>query len=176
MKSYLFKTSLVLAVLVATSLVLIMHSPFPTMLSVFFIGLGLTFATGPEPKKTPNFIASLLAGIVWVLLYFQLDGFLHTLGMHPDLAFWLGIFILVILSAPLHLIVLQKTWFNQLPLVYGAVTCVFMEGPEQVPGIIFALCLGVAVAVAAGPIAERLPKTTAEKAEVSAPRTAPDSE
>ncbi|MEG0379437.1 MAG: DUF1097 family protein [Eubacterium sp.] len=164
MKAFLLKTSLVLGILVASSLVLIMHTPYPAMLSVFFIGLGLTFASGPQLKTTPNYIASLLAGIIWVLFYFQLDAFLHTLGMPSDLAFWLGIFILVMLTAPLHLIFLEKTWFNQLPLVYGAVTCVFMEGPAQIPGVIMALTMGVLVAVVAGPIAERLPKTKAEKA------------
>lgn len=169
MKYYLLKTSIVLAVLVATALVIVMHSPFPAMLSVFFIGLGLTFAAGPSPKQTPNFIASLLAGSIWALLYFQLDGFLHTFGMNADLAFWLGIFIFVLCSAPLHLIVLQKTWFNQLPLVYGAVTCVFIEGPGQILGVILILTLGVIVAVVSGPIAERLPKTAREKTESVSP-------
>ncbi len=162
MKNFLFNICMVLAILVATAFVIIAHSPFPGMMSVFFIGLGLTYAVNPEIKKLPNYITSSIAGIGWALFYFWIDGLLRQV-VSADLALWIGVFIFVILSAVLHIMFLNKTWLNQIPLVYGAVTCVFVTYTGSIEitqflGIILIMCFGIIVAVMSGPIAGLITK------------------
>ena len=110
-KVYWWINGTALGLFVATAFVIITHSPFSGLLAMFFIGLGLTFAKGAKPEKTPNYLFSALSGILWALVYFWMDGALKALGLGPDLSLWIGMFVFSVVTVVVHFIPL-KIWIN----------------------------------------------------------------
>ncbi|WP_133964947.1 DUF1097 family protein [Eubacterium limosum] len=157
-KVYWWINGTALGLFVATAFVIITHSPFSGLLAMFFIGLGLTFAKGAKPEKTPNYLFSALSGILWALVYFWMDGALKALGLGPDLSLWIGMFVFSVVTVVVHFIPLKNTWFNELPHAYGAITSVFIMGTRQIPGIICVMLSGILTAVVCGVISNRLTK------------------
>ena len=80
--SYLLKMSLVSGVLAGLVLGIYQIGPFGNLMWPIFIGLGVTFASGAELKKTPNYLCCMVCGVIWALIYLQMDNFLRSTGLN----------------------------------------------------------------------------------------------
>ncbi|MEG0376947.1 MAG: DUF1097 domain-containing protein [Eubacterium sp.] len=159
--NYFLKMSVVSGLLAGVLLGIYQITSLSSLMWPIFIGLGVTFATGAELKKAPNYLCCMLAGVVWALVYFQMDGFFSGLGLNPGIVTGISTFIITFAVCAVHLILLAKTWLNVVPLVFAGLTVTFSQGGQNLIGIIIALAFGILAAVLIEPLTKRFMKDTA---------------
>lgn len=167
--SYLLKMSLVSGVLAGLVLGIYQVGPFGSLMWPIFIGLGVTFASGAELKKTPNYLCCMVCGVVWALLYLQMDGFLRNLGLNVGVVTGICTLVITFVVCAVHMIPLAKTWLNVVPLVFAGLTVTFSQGGQNLAGVILGLACGILIAVAIDPVTGLLMKK--QKAEEKGQKT-----
>lgn len=162
--SYLLKMSLVSGVLAGLVLGIYQIGPFGNLMWPIFIGLGVTFASGAELKKTPNYLCCMVCGVIWALIYLQMDNFLRSTGINIGVVTSVCTLVITFVVCAVHMIPLAKTWFNVVPLVFAGLTVTFSQGGQNLVGVILGLSCGILVAVAIEPVTEMfMKKENAEK-------------
>ena len=150
--SYLLKMSLVSGVLAGLVLGIYQIGPFGNLMWPIFIGLGVTFASGAELKKTPNYLCCMICGVIWALLYLQMDGLLRNAGLNIGVVTGVCTLVITFVVCAVHMIPLAKTWLNVVPLVFAGLTVTFSQGGQNLLGVILGLTCGILVAVAIEPV------------------------
>lgn len=150
--SYLLKMSLVSGVLAGLVLGIYQIGPFGNLMWPIFIGLGVTFASGAELKKTPNYLCCMICGVIWALLYLQMDGLLRNAGLNIGVVTGVCTLVITFVVCAVHMIPLAKTWLNVVPLVFAGLTVTFSQGGQNLTGVILGLACGILVAVAIEPV------------------------
>ena len=162
--SYLLKMSLVSGVLAGLVLGIYQIGPFGNLMWPIFIGLGVTFASGAELKKTPNYLCCMVCEVIWALIYLQMDNFLRSTGINIGVVTGVCTLVITFVVCAVHMIPLAKTWFNVVPLVFAGLTVTFSQGGQNLVGVIMGLSCGILVAVAIEPVTEMfMKKENAEK-------------
>lgn len=124
--------------------------PFPNknLIWMTFVALPIYFNGGAKREDFPNYVASMIAGILWALVYLSGIGLLTKAGFSVTATLLLDIGIVTILACAVHFTVLGNTWFNNVPIIFGAVAVTFSQGGKDLltigctmfGGILLALC------------------------------------
>lgn len=153
MKNYLLILCSVTALFIALFVTGYSYTPFASLILIFFVSVCVTFASGPEKEKAPNYIASMLCGVVWGFLFLQLAGLLTAIGLNTSIVNLVSNFTLVFCATVTHLIILQKTWMNNVGFIFAGVIGMCFTGGQSIIGVALTLLCGIIVAIAAGTIA-----------------------
>lgn len=153
MNKYLLRMSFVAGLLIAVFL-LGYFAVFPvfSVLPLFFAGLTITFAYGPDIKQAPNYVSSIICGLLWAFAILWFRGFLGSTGMNSYLAFFLETWISGTCICIVHLFLLEKAWPNKLPLVFSAVFSMFLTNGAYPIAIVLTLISGVVIALLITPL------------------------
>ncbi len=158
---YLWKLSVIAGLACGIFAMLVFFCPAPTNTWVQFAlyGLAITFGCGPDPKKIPNFLACLFAGVVWGIIVALLGTFWASIGIT---GFWnnlVNVGVVTFLACIVHLIFLPKTIFDNLAVVFvGICTYLAINGPvvpinlPYAGAAVLALWCGSLIAVSLNPI------------------------
>lgn len=113
-----------------------------------YIAFPIYFNGGAKKEEFFNYTFSSILGVVWGIIFLKGIEILSSLGVSSELSQALTVCILTIVCASLHLIILDKTFFNKLPAIFGAIAATFSTGGEKAVPIMITLFLGVVLAYA----------------------------
>lgn len=94
-------------------------SPLFNLLWCAFAGLGLVVAQQGSFKTLPNMLFSAAAGPLYGMLFFGLLGVLLGAGLVPLAAFAVCALVVTYVLAVMHVVILDKTWFNNVAFTLG---------------------------------------------------------
>lgn len=149
MTKYLLILCSITALLIASFVTGYSFTPFASLMLIFFVAVCITFASDPEKEKAPNYIASMVCGVIWGFLFFQLTVLLTTAGIQASFVSFISNFMIVFGATVTHLILLQKTWMNNVGFVFAGVIGVVFTGGQSIIGIVITLLCGIMVAISA---------------------------
>ena len=173
MKVYLVKLSVVAGIFCGIYAIASMYFPAPmnTFLWTSFVGIAITFGIGPNPKKMPNFLCSMVAGVVWGMIFFKCFELAAVVGITGPANMLLVATILTFAACVVHLIFLANTWFDYLAVVFAAIACFFGTGGQAPILLILAMWCGVFLAYSFGPVTDLFHKQAPEATQVSESET-----
>lgn len=96
-----------------------------------FISVPIFLNAGATKKDFMAYSVSGLLGIGWAVLYLFITGKNMVAGLSMPLANTLTVILCTTLLCILHLIVLPRTWLNNIPIIFGAIASVFSQGGEN---------------------------------------------
>lgn len=108
-----------------------------------YIAFPIYFNGGAKKEEFFNYACSSVLGVVWGLIFLQGIEFFSSLGLSSALAQAVTVCVVTIICAAIHLILLDKTVFNKLPAIFGAVAATFSTGGTKIVPLIITLLLGV---------------------------------
>ncbi|MEN1761280.1 hypothetical protein [Anoxynatronum sibiricum] len=94
-------------------------SPLFNLLWCAFAGLGLVVAQQGSFKTLPNMLCSAAVGPLYGMIFFGLLGVLMSNGVSALVAFGICALAVTYLLALLHVVVLEKTYFNAVAMTLG---------------------------------------------------------
>ncbi len=119
------------------------YSPIANLNYLFmsFISVPLFLSVGATRKLLPNYICSAVAGVVWGLIFLYCINAIAGAGYSVAIAMLLGVAVCTTICCALHMTVLGNTWFNTIPMIFGALAATFADGgqhPLEVSSILVA--------------------------------------
>lgn len=137
MKKLMWTWALCTAVLAAIYGAIFAYTPLNTVVpgGYLWISLGalaVYFCDGAAVKLLPNYTFSALAGLIWGSLGVTGIGLMIGLGLSATLATCIGLFVLTLIVVGLHIILLEKTWFNKSSMVFATLAFVFSQGGTNI--------------------------------------------
>ncbi|WP_438790297.1 DUF1097 domain-containing protein [Enterococcus sp. DIV0756] len=111
-----------------------------------YIAFPIYFNGGAKKDEFFNYAFSSILGVLWGIVFLQGIEILSSLGISSELSQALAVCILTTICASLHLIILDRTFFNKLPAIFGAIAATFSTGGEKAIPLMITLFLGVALA------------------------------
>lgn len=93
-----------------------------------FVALPIFFTSGAHRSEYKNYVASMLCGIVWGVVYLYFIGVMAGMGIPDCVNMFLDVGIITILCCAVHFTVTANTWFNKVPMMFGAIACTFNMG------------------------------------------------
>jgi len=150
-------------------------NPLFNLLWCAFAGLGLVVAQQGSFKTLPNMLLSACCGPFYGMFFFGLLNVCLGAGLSPLVSFFICALVVTYVLALLHVVVLEKTWFNYVAFTLGTYGIWFALKNQANPadlswlyGAIFFL-IGTAYGTIFGPIAGYIygkttkPDTASEK-------------
>lgn len=113
-----------------------------------FVALPIYLNGGAEKKEYPNYVTSMLCGILWGLLMVWLLGLLSS--MYEPLAMGLVCGGVTIICCLVHFILTPNLWCNKIPMMFGAISMTFSQGGKNIPFIIITLLGGLTLGMICG--------------------------
>lgn len=164
MKVYLVKLSIVAGIFCGIYAMATMYFPAPmdSFLWTSFVGIAITFGIGPNPKKMPNFLCSMVAGVVWGLIFFKCFELAAMVGITGHANMLVVATVLTFAACVVHLIFLANTWFDYLAVVFAAIACFFGVGGQSPIMLILAMWFGVFLAMSFNPFTNLFHKQAPE--------------
>lgn len=149
MKKYSFCFAVWMAVVAAIYAVIYLLSPLGSygLMWMTFVALPIYFTSGANPKEAPNYICSMLAGLVWGLINIWFTNFLLDAGLSAVAANAINLLLMTIVSVGIHLAFLSKTWFNKVPMMFGGLAMTFSQGGSNISVIAITMTCGILIAV-----------------------------
>lgn len=150
-KRFLFWWAIWIGVLSGIYVAIYSLIPFPNknLIWMTFVALPIYFNGGAKRNEFPNYVASMIVGILWALLYLFGIGVLAKAGVSTPVTLLLDIGILTFVVCAVHLTITANTWINNVPIIFGALALTFSQGGKDLitigctmfGGILLALCL-----------------------------------
>lgn len=94
-------------------------NPMFNLLWCAFAGLGLVVAQRGSFKTLPNMLCSAAVGPLYGILFFGMLDFLMGNGFTPLMSFGICAVVVTYIITLLHVVVLEKTWFNTVAMTLG---------------------------------------------------------
>lgn len=94
-------------------------SPLFNLLWYAFAGLGLVVASQGSFKTLPNMLLSACCGPLYGMFFFGLLSVCLGAGLSPLMSFFICALVVTYVLALLHVVVLEKTWFNSVAFTLG---------------------------------------------------------
>lgn len=111
---------------------------------IMFVCLAIFFGMGLTPKDFPSALLSAFAGLAWGQFDFFLGGALGKIpGIGPDAAMFLSILIATTITMFIHIYILEKTPFRQMPFIFAGVCLTFSQGGTNEVGLITTFIFGL---------------------------------
>lgn len=110
--------------------------------------LAVYFCDGAAAKLLPNYTFSTLAGLIWGFLGITAVGLMINSGLSATVATCITLFVLTLIVVGLHIILLEKTWFNKSTMVFATLAFVFSQGGTNIIYIGFSILGGFLLGVA----------------------------
>jgi hypothetical protein len=124
--------------------------PFPNqnLIWISFVALPIYFNGGAKREEFPNYVASMIMGIIWAVVYLYGIGLLIKAGVSVPMTMMLDVGIMTIVVCAIHFTIAAKTWLNNVPIIFGALAVTFSQGGKDLltigctmfGGILLALC------------------------------------
>ena len=156
MNAYLFKLCTITSLFIALLVVGYSSTPYAPMTILLFVGICVTFSIGPKKENLKNYLASVTCGVIWGFLFIELMGLLGSLGLSTVVVTFLANFLLVLAATIVHLILLSKTWMNEVGFIFAGVigvvvNCSLLLNPPtfaNILGVFISLVCGILIAIA----------------------------
>ncbi len=123
----------------------------------------------------PNYISSAVAGLFWAEVYFYTIMWLMGVGVSPFWTMLISVTVITSVFCGIHMLITDKTWINQIPLMFAVVACFFNVafGPAgnnatPVLTVLVAVIGGICLACSFGPISDLIYKNKSEVTDISA--------
>ena len=111
---------------------------------IMFVCLAIYFGMGLTPKDFPSAICSAAAGLAWGQFDFWLgDLFGKIPGVGPAGAMFASILIATTITMFIHIYILEKTPFRQMPFIFAGVCLTFSQGGTNEPALITTFIFGL---------------------------------
>jgi hypothetical protein len=148
LKTYLFKLSVVAGILCGVYVFLYQFIPITNLLWMTFVALPIYFGAGAKREEFPHYLVSLAVGILWGFIYLKGIGLLAGAGLSLGVTLLLVVGIVTLVMCAVHLCLTGSTWANKLPIMFGAVACMFSQNGEAAGSIFITLAGGLILALA----------------------------
>lgn len=113
-----------------------------------FVSLPIYFNAGAKAKEFPHYVCSMLAGIVWGIIFLWFVEVLSDLGLSVVIANALNLLIATTVCLVVHMVWLGDTWVGKVPMIFGALSMMFSQGGENIVPVIVTLFGGLILGVA----------------------------
>jgi hypothetical protein len=147
MKSNLFKLSVVAGILCGVYVFLYQHFPIKNLLWMTFVALPIYFGAGAKRDEFPHYLVSLAVGVLWGIIYLKIIDLFVNAGLNANLSLLLVVGIVTLVMCAIHLCITGNTWANKLPMMFGAVACMFSQNGEAIGSIFITLVGGLVLAL-----------------------------
>lgn len=123
--------------------------PFPNtgLIWMTFVALPIYFTGGAKRNEFVNYVASMLMGVLWALIYLYFIGVLSDAGVSAPITSLLVIGIVTIVVCAVHFIVTGNTWLNKVPMMFGGISMTFSQNGQDLLTIICTLFGGLLLAL-----------------------------
>lgn len=148
MKNYLFKLSVIAGVLCGIYVFVYNYIPITKLLWMTFVALPIYFGSGAKREEFPHYVVSVIVGVVWGFIYLKLIGVLAGAGLGINVTMLLVVGVVTLIMCAIHLCVTNNTWANKLPMMFGAVACMFSQNGQAAGSILLTLVGGLILALA----------------------------
>lgn len=104
--------------------------PFPNknIMWMTFVALPIYFNGGAKREEFVNYVASMIMGILWALVFLYGIGMLTKAGVNVPITLMLDVGILTIAVCAIHFILTGNIWINKVPMMFGAIAMTFSQG------------------------------------------------
>ncbi len=145
MKKYIWSYTVWIAFTSAVYIFIYLNTPLKDygIAWMSFVSLPIFFIAGAPVKEVQNFICSVIAGILWGLVYLWFLNLCLSFGCSIPLANALDFLIPTIPCVGLTLTVLSKTWVNKVPMIFCGLAMTFSQGGKNPVIIGITLCAGL---------------------------------
>lgn len=149
MNKYLWSYSIWIAVTSGIYALIYLLTPLGTygLMWMTFVSLPIFFTAGAKTEEIPNYLCSMLAGIIWGIINLWFINLLINTGISAPAANALDLLLITIPCVGLHMTILGKTWLNKVPMVFGGLSMTFSQGGQNVIVIGITLACGILLAV-----------------------------
>jgi len=113
-----------------------------------FVALPIYFGSGAKIEEFPHFFSSILSGVVWGLIMLNFIGFLTGNGLSGPVSMFFVVTICTFICVFLHMVILAKTWLNQVPMIFGGLAMTFATGGTNLIYVIITMTSGLLMGVA----------------------------
>jgi hypothetical protein len=148
MKNYLFRLSVIAGILCGIYVFVYNYIPITQLVWMTFVALPIYFGSGAKREEFPHYLVSVIVGVVWGFIYLKLIGLLAGAGLNLNVTFLLVVGVVTLIMCAIHLCVTQNTWANKLPIMFGAVACMFSQNGQAAGSILLTLIGGLILALA----------------------------
>ena len=168
-KQQLFAWSIWIGVTVGVFSFAYCYTPIVQLNILFmaFISVPLFLSVGATRQLFPNYFCSAAAGVVWGLIYLFFINKMIAAGYTAPSALLVVVGVCTILCCALHMIVLGKTWFNTVPMIFGALAATFADGGQHPMAVFSILAAGLILALVISEGGSFIRKSAADKVDIS---------
>ncbi|TRZ60990.1 hypothetical protein DZA28_14015 [Pseudomonas alloputida] len=144
-KRHMINASLWTGAVVGIYVLLYLISPLAALgtLPCTFVVLPIFLSSNASAQRMPDALTSVAVGVAWGGVFVYAGAQLTRTGIEPANATALSVALLTSILCGAHLLLTPKGLLSHIPLMFGAVACVFFIGVERWPAILLTVCLGV---------------------------------
>lgn len=102
-----------------------------------FVALPIYLNGGAKRSEFPNYVCSMVMGILWGLLCLWCITTLAELGVNEALNMGLVCGVVTTICCLVHFIITPKIWVNIIPMMFGAISMTFSQGGKN---LLFIFC------------------------------------
>lgn len=149
-KKFLFWWAVWIGVLSGIYVAIYSQIPFPNknLIWMTFVALPIYFNGGAKREEFVNYVASMIMGIVWALIFLWGIDLLTKSGCSVPVTLGLDVGIFTIACCAIHFIITGNIWINKVPMMFGAIAMTFSQNGQDLltigctmfGGILLALC------------------------------------
>ena len=113
---------------------------------IMFVCLAIYFGMGLTPKDFPSAILSAGCGLIWGQVDFLLGAFFGRF-MGASASMFISILVGTTITMFIHIYILGKTPFRQMPFIFAGVCLTFSQGGTNEPALITTIVFGLVLCV-----------------------------
>lgn len=165
MKKYMWTWVFCIGILVSCYGAIFALTPLNTVVPGGYIWISLAalsifFNDGATIKLLPSYTCSTIAGLIWGFIGVTGVGFMISSGLNPTIATCITLFILPFSVLGAHVILLEKTWFNKVTIIFVTLSIVFSQPVTNIIYVGLAtfggFLLGLAITAVGGILEKRM--------------------
>lgn len=118
---------------------------FTAPMWMVFIGFPITANGGARIKELPTYLGSMAIGILWAYFFLYVYGLGPTQGLSVPMTNLIYGGLGTLAMAVIHLLITMK-WHNKIPIMFGALACLFATNGENLGTMIISYGLGIILA------------------------------
>ncbi len=108
-----------------------------------FVAMPIYFNVGAKPEDYVTYVASMLAGVVWGMIYLWTIGCFAEAGVPDNLPTGLGVAVVTIALCIVHFLLPTPMLLKNVPMMFGAVSMTFSQGGANLPYVIITMFGGI---------------------------------
>lgn len=156
--------SIVIGAVCGAFAILWQYTPYLDRQWICFLMLVVFFAGGGVKKDYPNYLVTGAASIIWGQIVVFVCAKMAAFGANPILISIVGVGVLTAIPCYIHLVLLQNTLLDKVPMVFCGVALSAQQGGQDPLGLAICMLAGLTIAVLSVVLTDLWcppPKTTA---------------